>query len=193
MQRTEIKLISFGAVDQNVLDYLTLTITAVFNVPCESVRAAIDTADAFDPVRRQYNSIRLLTKLLDLNVRKGCKVLGITDVDLFIPVLTFVFGQAQLGGRVALISLHRLHPEFYGLPEDLKLFYSRCEKEANHELGHTSGLAHCHSYDCVMHVSNSIEQVDLKPGSFCRSCEVRLCAANQFPGFAGFSDLSLRS
>jgi len=171
MQSAEIKLVPIGAVDQNVFDYLTLTIPAVFKVRCEPFAAAIDTADAFDPVRRQYNAIRLLTKLLELNVGKSCKVLGITDVDLFIPVLTFVFGQAQLGGRVALISLHRLDSAFYGLPEDRKLFYSRCEKEANHELGHTSGLAHCHSYDCVMHVSNSIEQVDLKPSSLCRSCE----------------------
>jgi archaemetzincin len=170
----EIKLVPVGTVDQNVLDYLMLTIPASFKVRCEALRPAINTLDAFDPVRRQYNSIGLLSKLLELNGNKECKVLGVTDVDLFIPVLTFVFGQAQLGGQVAVISLHRLRPEFYGLPGDAKLFYSRCEKEANHELGHTSGLAHCASYDCVMHVSNSVEQVDLKPSSFCSSCEVQM-------------------
>lgn len=100
------------------------------------------------------------------------------EVDLFIPILTFVFGQAQLGGRVALMSAHRLHPQFYGLPEDKKLFYSRCEKEANHELGHTRGLTHCRSYDCVMHVCNSVEQVDLKRSSFCATCDALMRQAN---------------
>jgi archaemetzincin len=68
------------------------------------------------------------------------------------------------------MSVFRLHQRFYGLPEDERLFYERCEKEALHELGHTFGLVHCKLYECVMHYSNSIEQVDLKHSRFCPSC-----------------------
>lgn len=170
----EIKIVPVGTVDQDVLDYLALTIPGNLNVRCNSLSVTVDTQDAYHPMRRQYNSTQLLAKLLELNLAEGNKLLGVTEVDLFIPILTFVFGEAQLGGRVALISVHRLHPQFYGLPEDKKLFYSRCEKEANHELGHTRGLMHCRSYDCVMHVSNSVEQVDLKRSSFCATCDASI-------------------
>jgi archaemetzincin len=166
----EIKIVPVGTVDQNVLDYLALTVAGSFNARSNNISVTVDTQDAYHPTRRQHNSTQLLAKLLQLDLAEGHKVLGVTEVDLFIPILTFVFGEAQLGGRVALISAHRLHPQFYGLPEDQKLFYSRCEKEAKHELGHTRGLKHCRSYDCVMHVSNSVEQVDLKGSSFCETC-----------------------
>jgi archaemetzincin len=43
-------------------------------------------------------------------------------------------------------------------------------KEAVHELGHAFGLVHCKDFECVMHFSNSIEQVDLKANAFCRKC-----------------------
>ncbi|HXG93242.1 MAG TPA: hypothetical protein VNN73_12900 [Blastocatellia bacterium] len=100
----------------------------------------------------------------------GTKTLGVADVDLFIPIFTFVFGEAQLAGRAALISVHRLRQQFYGLPEDERLFYERCEKEAVHELGNVFGLAHCKRFDCVMRFSNSIEMVDIKTNSFCATC-----------------------
>ena len=91
-------------------------------------------------------------------------------MDLFIPILTYVFGEARIGGRVAIFSATRLKQEFYGLPQDQVLFYERCEKEALHELGHTFGLVHCPFYDCVMHYSNSIEDVDVKNATWCRDC-----------------------
>ena len=171
MRTTEIKIVPIGSVNNDLLDYLSLTVPASFNSRCNQLKLSLAATDAYDPGRRQYSSSQLLAKLLELEVEDNCRVLGVTEVDLFLPVLTFVFGQAQLGGRAALVSAHRLHPQFYGLPEDRRLFYSRCEKEANHELGHTEGLPHCRSYDCVMHVSNSVEQVDLKPSTFCSSCE----------------------
>jgi predicted Zn-dependent protease len=30
----------------------------------------------------------------------GANILGVTDVDLFVPVLTFVFGEAQVSGSL---------------------------------------------------------------------------------------------
>jgi archaemetzincin len=98
------------------------------------------------------------------------RLLGIVDRDIFIPMLTFVFGQAQLNGEVALVSLTRLRQESYGLPPDAGLFLDRACTEAVHELGHTFGLVHCRDVACAMSLSTSIEHVDAKAASLCPSC-----------------------
>lgn len=166
----EIKIVPVGKVEPDLLAYLSLTLSSAIGTECTEIPQIIDPEGAYDSKRRQYHSTKLLGKLFELCCGNGDRVLGVTSVDLYIPILTFVFGEAQLGGRVALMSAHRLRPEFYGLAADESLFYSRCEKEATHELGHTYGLRHCGSYDCVMHVSNSVEEVDLKPATYCENC-----------------------
>jgi len=95
-------------------------------------------------------------------------VLGILDVDLYTEGLNFIFGQADLSGRLALISIIRLRQEFYGLKPDEEIFRKRVIKEAVHELGHTLGLRHCHDSYCVMHFSNSLRDTDIKSENFCR-------------------------
>ena len=129
-----------------------------------------DPEDAYEPARGQYHSTRLLERLLTSPRRRAARVLGVTAVDLFVPVLTYVFGEAQLGGRAAVVSIHRLRPEAYGLPADDELVAARAEKEALHELGHTWGLRHCHAPDCVMHASTYAEEIDLKPAALCDRC-----------------------
>jgi archaemetzincin len=94
----------------------------------------------------------------------------VLEEDLFIPILTFVFGEAELGGSVAVMSYHRLQNELYGLPPDRDLLAARTAKEALHELGHAYGLVHCPDIDCVMHTSTDVEAVDLKGTDFCSTC-----------------------
>jgi archaemetzincin len=91
-------------------------------------------------------------------------------VDLFNPVLTYVFGEAQLSARGAVVSSRRLRPEMYGLPENVPLLQARLETEAVHELGHTFGLLHCLEPTCVMHASSYVEEIDLKESRFCPGC-----------------------
>ena len=64
-------------------------------------------------------------------------MLALTELDLYIPVLTYVFGEAQLAGDSALVSAHRLRQEFYGMPANRRLLDERLLKESLHELGHT--------------------------------------------------------
>ena len=100
------------------------------------------------------------------------RVLGITECDLYIPMLTFVFGQAQLNGRIALVSLARLRQEFYGGTPDLGLLRLRLRKEVGHELGHSMGLIHCSDRGCLMSLATSIQDVDRKTDSFCAACRI---------------------
>lgn len=171
-----VQIVPVGKVDPALLDYMALTLRDGIGGPCTVSRKGIDPREAFDPRRQQFSSARILELLSALPKPEGARTLGVADVDLYIPILTFVFGQAQLGGGAAVISATRLRQEFYGLPEDEGLFYERCSKEGLHELGHTLGLVHCPLYDCVMHYSNSIEEVDLKGASWCRECVAKKSA-----------------
>jgi len=97
-------------------------------------------------------------------------VLGVTGLDLYVPVLTFVFGEAQLGGSCALVSAHRLRNEYYGVPGDEELLVARLLKETLHEFGHTQGLRHCADWRCVMSSAHSVERIDLRAAVYCRDC-----------------------
>jgi archaemetzincin len=171
-----ILLVPVGAVDPAILRWLTLALPDSLGLPCAVAPSPLDPTEAYDTIRRQYYSTRILGRLAAMDGTAATKVLGIAEVDLFIPILTFVFGEAQLGKQAALISTHRLRQSFYGLPDDEKLYFERIEKEAIHELGHAFGMVHCRRYDCVMSFSNSIERVDLKQNAFCSDCAALLPA-----------------
>ena len=150
-----------------------------FQAEVEAKQISLSFDDALDPARQQYSSTAVLLRLLDLVPHPTDKLAAITRFDLFIPVLTFVFGEAQLGGNVAIASSYRLRDEFYGLPPDPALTSSRLAKEVIHELGHTFGLRHCDNYRCAMHPSTAVEEIDLKEAELCAACERALCAAGR--------------
>ena len=129
-------------------------------------------AQAYDLERKQYFSSKLLASLK--KSERDEKVVGITDVDLYVPRLNFVFGEADTVAGTAIISLCRLRPEYYGLAPDESLFLERAAKEIVHELGHTFGLGHCPNNKCVMHFSNSLADTDLKEAHFCNMCRPKI-------------------
>ena len=141
-----------------------------FRLTVERHPPAFDPELAFDASRGQYNSRLLLTELVKQAPDNGGRILGVTSVDLFIPVLTFVFGEAQLNGPAAVVSTHRLAAEVYGLSEQPELLFDRLCKEAVHELGHTYQLVHCPDDYCVMRSSQYVENIDLKSAGFCHEC-----------------------
>jgi archaemetzincin len=164
-------LVGLGPVDPSYLEYLSLVLPEAIGMPFRVHDRILSVDASYDPVRAQWNAARILAELnvMETDPPAG-RVLGVADVDLFIPILTFVFGLAHLGARSALISVHRLHSEYYGLAPDPELLLRRAEKEALHELGHTFELKHCADYGCVMHYSNAVEEVDLKEARFCAVC-----------------------
>ncbi|MEM2930167.1 MAG: archaemetzincin family Zn-dependent metalloprotease [Thermoproteota archaeon] len=169
-------LMPIGGTDLSKLSFLPRSLSKIFRVmDFEVARESLGLPPhAYSMLRRQYNSTLLLEYLTVAKPRGYVKYLGITDVDLYAGSLNFVFGEAILNGEDAVISLHRLRPEFYGDPPDRKLFEMRMLKEAVHELGHTFGLTHCENPECVMRFSNSIIDTDIKKAQPCLKCQVKL-------------------
>ncbi len=128
---------------------------------------------AFDRRRNQYSSIAVLAMLAEVCPADAGKLLAVTGRDLFIPVLTFVYGQAQLDGRLGVVSLARLRQEFYGLPHDREILIHRARKEALHEAGHLFGLVHCMERSCSMSLSTGVWQIDSKNDAYCAPCAAR--------------------
>ncbi len=160
--------------NSDLLEQVSSAVAQAFGFPVDLLHASLSLKDGHDPVRNQYNSTWILSRLVELALEQECKILGITGVDLYVPVLTFVFGEAQLGGKAAVVSSFRLRDELYGLPPNPQRLRERLEKEAVHELGHTFGIVHCRDPLCVMHSYTYAEEIDFKLKDFCKTCSVLL-------------------
>jgi len=153
----------------DLLEYLAAALARTFRTPCQIRPETFDLSFALDPDRQQYYSTAIIQRL-ERAVDPDARVLGVTASDLYVPVLTFVFGEAQLDGNCAVVSTARLKEEFYGLPRRQDLLRERLLKEAIHELGHTFGLRHCADWRCVMTSSHAVERLDVKGAEFCSAC-----------------------
>lgn len=152
------------------MERLQSGIERAFGVRTKLGDQPIDLSIAYDPARKQYSSSAILLQLIDHVPADMMKILGITDVDLFVPVLSYVFGEAQLDGIGAVVSVHRLKNSFYGLSEDDERMVERLVKEAVHELGHTFGLFHCNRVGCALNASTYVEDIDQKSEMLCAEC-----------------------
>lgn len=121
--------------------------------------------------RAQHDADVLLRSIEAIDEPRGTVLVGVTALDLAIPIFTHVFGRAVLGGRVALVSRARLAPEFYGQPPDPPLTLERTVTEILHELGHVAGLGHCADRGCIMSFVPNVESLDLRGHGFCPVCE----------------------
>ncbi len=169
-----LQLLPIGQLPAGLLKTLAPALANTFRVPCEVFSRPLDPAFAFHVERQQYHSSEILKRMQDYVRSDTWRLLGVAMSDLYIPILTFVFGEAQMGGPCAVVSAQRLRQEFYGLPMDSELLYDRLRKEAVHELGHTLELTHCDNYTCVMAASHAVEWIDLKDASLCPTCAAKL-------------------
>jgi archaemetzincin len=168
----KITLIPVGDVAGGIVEKLKDRVGSVFHCPVETEGGFGDLAQAHNPEREQYDSSKLLATLGTPQGQE--KIVGIADVDLYVPRLNFVFGEADTSSGTAIVSLCRLRQEYYGLDPDEALFLGRATKEIVHELGHTFGLEHCPNNKCVMHFSNSLADTDVKEAHFCDKCRPKI-------------------
>jgi archaemetzincin len=168
-----IALVTVGEVDQTIIERLKEDLKKIFGKQVWAGKGMPVAHYAFNKKRNQYLSTMILNALMnEKEYARYEKVLGIVDLDLYVPELNFVFGEASQ--RAAVISLARLRQEFYNLPQNRSLFQKRALTEAVHELGHTYGLGHCGNPLCVMFFSNSLIDTDRKGSEFCPKCRSKL-------------------
>lgn len=167
-------LVAIGSVPEQVMDWIENATAEWYPLPIRRLPGLSIPEGAYDAKRKQYESVEMMKMLAQAAPRDAHRILGVTDVDLAIPMLSFLFGQAQLDGRVAVVSLCRLHQQFYGLPGDDRMLRERTVKEVLHELGHTFGLVHCSGAKCVMSLATHIGLVDTKEQKYCERCGMQL-------------------
>ena len=166
-----------GEVDEEAIEAAGRRAALAFGLVAARRPSLPAPAYAFDPARRQYESTAILRAIVEARDPAAARVLAVTEVDLCIPMLTFVFGQAQLDGSAALVSLARLRQEYYGLPANRALLVERAGREALHEMGHTFGLVHCPEPPCAMSLSHNVRQIDARDGGFCPGCRALIAEA----------------
>ncbi len=178
----KITILPIGSVKRNLLESIAKSLSTVFSGAfCEILETAmLPPQYAYNTSRNQYHSSLILANIEGwVKESSADKVLAVTDVDLYVPRHNFVFGEAMCPGRTAIISLHRLKPEFYGQPSNQNLFVERSVKEAIHEIGHTLGLRHCSNPTCNMFFSSNIQSTDAKKTEFCEKCWPKILQATE--------------
>jgi archaemetzincin len=174
MNLENILLISVGFFENRLLDRIAKDIEHEFLLPVKIREGHLDLSEFYHPARRQYDGNMLLKEIDKQFASDSVKTLGLFNVDLFIPILTYIFGQAFLNGRIGIASVFRLSNERYGLIADEKILVDRIRKEVIHELGHTFGLIHCHDPVCVMRSSTYVEDIDQKNHNLCPRCRAEI-------------------
>jgi len=174
LKKQSILLISDEHFEKEFLDKIALDITREYLFPVELGEIHIDISDYYDPTRRQYDANELLKKIDSVSSSEIIKQIGLFRVDLFIPILTYIFGQAAFNGNAGIVSLYRLRNEHYGMKKDEALLLNRFTKVVIHELGHTFGLIHCHIPTCVMRSSTYVEDIDQKSKNLCFKCRSKI-------------------
>src|SRR5579859_1375156 len=169
-----VHLLPVGKLDASLLEDLRVSIPRSLGVACEVLPSALDPAAVYHAERQQYHSSEILQRMQSLVRPQDWRILAVADLDLYIPILKFVFGEAQMGGPCAVVSAYRLRQDFYGLDGDEALLRLRLLKECVHELGHTLNLRHCEDYSCAMASSHAVEWIDLRESTLCASCQSKV-------------------
>ncbi|MEW6418114.1 MAG: archaemetzincin family Zn-dependent metalloprotease [Nitrospirota bacterium] len=170
----KILIVPVGKVDLDIFRNIGDALAKIFHCKVEFGREIPIPHDSYNSKRRQYHSTIILKKIQSTKPKDFDRMIGVTDEDLYVPELNFVFGEADISTGDTVISLTRLRQEFYGLRPDRRLFLERAIKEAVHEIGHTCGLNHCSNTRCIMYFSNSIKDTDIKGPGFCNICKSKL-------------------
>ncbi len=170
MNKKNILIITHGHFEKDLLDRIANDITIEYHLPVRFMENHMDLTEFYEPSRRQYDGNRLLKLMDSMLPPDSFKIIGLFRVDLFIPILTYIFGQAIFNGKSGIASLYRLRNEQYGIKKDDTILFERFRKVIIHEIGHTFGLVHCYIPSCVMRPSTYVEHIDQKKYNLCPKC-----------------------
>ncbi|GAF77986.1 unnamed protein product [marine sediment metagenome] len=167
-----IGVVPFGEVPEVISKAIAAHILGYLNLDADVLPPSAHPAYAYDERRFQYNAGTILKAFESTPFHDYEKVIGVLEVDLFVPIFTYVFGEAKQGGKYALVSLHRLKTNSDGSDSPSSLQIERAAKVALHELGHLFNLFHCTYEKCLMHFSGGLQDLDKTPLYFCKYCAI---------------------
>ncbi len=159
-----------GKIPEIVLKSLAAHITGYLHLHVEILPPLETPLYAYDAIRHQYDAGIILKTFESMGFKNTNKVIGVVDVDLFVPIFTHVFGEARQNGKYALVSFSRLGTDQAGIDPSPALLLDRTAKVALHELGHLFNIFHCDDKNCLMHFSGDLEDLDKTPLEFCAYC-----------------------
>src|SRR5262245_32346601 len=167
-------LVPVGTIDETLLERASKSLQETFQRPANVHRSLPVPKYAYNPTRAQYHSAAILKRVETLRVAEWDAAIGIVDVDLFVPEVPFIFGEADRSTRSAIISLTRLRPETGTNDSKREGTFKRLMSECIHQIGMIRGLAHCPNNRCVMFFSATVQDTDKKGMAFCANCRKRL-------------------
>jgi archaemetzincin len=169
----ELRFLTIGSFPRADVQQLMARVSGRVALPCRLAAGGDEIELPLLEGRDQAYADRLLEQL-EARATPGRILVGVTLKDIGNPLFSFFFGQARLQGSAVLVSLARLSPLFYGLPDDPELTMRRATIEVLHELGHVAGLEHCDDYGCIMHLANNVGAIDVRGSSYCARCAERV-------------------
>jgi archaemetzincin len=165
-----IGVLAIGEVPKDVLKVIAAHITGYLNLNTEILPGLEHPSYAHDPQRQQYDAGIILSTLESMPAHEQDKIVGVLNVDLFVPIFTHVFGEAREGGKYAVVSMHRLSEISSNRKPLSPQTLERTAKVALHELGHLFNRVHCQDNRCIMQFMGRVEDIDKIPPYFCRYC-----------------------
>jgi archaemetzincin len=160
-------LVAFGGVPHKLVASAAEAVAESLELPAR-IGPSLDRPQyAFNKDRDQYHATSILRRLASLR-SPPVPVVGILDVDLFLPDAPYVIGEADRDAGAAVFSLARLsHAEADRVKK-------RARVETVHGAGHLLGLSHCSDFRCAMFVSRDAADSDRKGPGPCPSCRAAL-------------------
>jgi archaemetzincin len=159
-----------GGIPHIAIRVIAANIQTMLEVPVEMLAAMAVPEEAFQPHRCQHDAGLVLKYLAQFPFPHHSRILAVTDVDLCSPILTYVFGEAELGLRLAIVSDFRLRYMEDGTAAPDGVYYERLVKVVLHEIAHTLSLYHCETPKCLMRLSPRVSHLDELDILFCERC-----------------------
>lgn len=168
----KVGIVPLGNVAPLAARVIAAHVGAYFHMHADVLASLPEPSYALDSGRMQYDAGQVIDNLEKEKPEGYQKIIGVVNGDLFVPIFTFVLGEARQGGRCALISLFRLEENTGSGPVFPSQFLERCAKLALHELGHLFNLTHCKDPLCLMHISGDVRELDKRSLNLCRYCRL---------------------
>jgi archaemetzincin len=168
-----VEILPLGSFPAGLGAELTAAASRRLGAPCQLLAPEVLEAPVVEG-RTQVDADAVLRILETRPVDERTVVVGLTAEDIGSPLFTHFFGRARVNGHAAVVSIARLSPTFYGLPDDRAVTARRALLEILHEVGHVAGLLHCDRPSCVMRLTGTVEDLDARGTSWCESCAARL-------------------